>query len=237
MNNRKVLFFVVAAFVTDLYASNLVEASPFSLPVNVVSLTGDAERSINSTSLGNSRFRLKGIVHFDGRYTFSIFDTQTEVSEWLDVGKSIGGFIIVDFDPISLKLSYSFNGNHGDISLYEGSLSVGSASAPFHSAVRDMAASQQKKTTKRETFYSQSPSRKKNLPLTTKSGGIILSKNKTSVDSSRAAHDFFVSEAGSVGFGGLTSLKDRRDTQEDTSTVSVNESTRSANRWLAPSMR
>jgi hypothetical protein len=94
--------------------SSLVGSSPF-LPPSTPKLPTDVPAKPVHAPI--DRFILRGISKIGSTYHFSIYDTKTNKARWVTAGDSSNGLTIESFDPKSLTVDYSWNGQSGSIQL------------------------------------------------------------------------------------------------------------------------
>lgn len=103
-----------------LLSSNLLEHSPF-LPANFLA-SKSAVKPAKDTAKKAIHYQLRGISVIGNSYNFSIFDSRTNTSVWIEPGTTINGFKILSYDPVAHELTYSWNNQIQSIRLNNGSL-------------------------------------------------------------------------------------------------------------------
>ncbi|MEM7790392.1 MAG: hypothetical protein AAF546_03230 [Verrucomicrobiota bacterium] len=115
MNRLPVVFpFFLLTLSASATTTSLVLRSPF-IPYEEKAVE-KTEKARPAESL-NHPFKLKGVITLNGRYYFSVLDSKSGKSEWIDPDEVINGFSILNYDPVSHTLEYEWNGSLGSIQL------------------------------------------------------------------------------------------------------------------------
>ncbi|MEM1223801.1 MAG: hypothetical protein AAGH40_13700 [Verrucomicrobiota bacterium] len=114
--NRLPVVFSLFLLTLSAWATNtsLVLRSPF-IPHKEKAVE-KTEKARPAESL-NHPFKLKGVISLNGRYYFSVLDSKSGKSEWIDPSEVINGFNILNYDPVTHVLEYEWNGSLGSIEL------------------------------------------------------------------------------------------------------------------------
>jgi len=64
-------------------------------------------------------FHLKGIAKLGDRYIFSILDTRTKESAWIEPKDKINGFMILSYNTKTRSIIYEWNGKRGSTRIQE----------------------------------------------------------------------------------------------------------------------
>ena len=101
------LILLAAAYVD---ASSLVQNSPFLPPFYEKAATKPI-KEMSFKKSDSTRFTLKGISRIGSHYHFSIYDSKTQKSRWVEAGTQVNDFSITSYDPKTRTISYRWNGH------------------------------------------------------------------------------------------------------------------------------
>lgn len=96
--------------------ASLMQNSPF-VPPDYKKTAKTPERKIAQGDPESTRFALKGVSKLGSEYLFSIYDSVTQKSEWIQAGVSFNGFIIESYDPRLQEIEFRLRESRGKVQL------------------------------------------------------------------------------------------------------------------------
>lgn len=98
-------------------SNSLLIRSPF-LPGEYGKKSAPAAQSVQAKATPTN-FKLKGITTIGSKYYFSIIDTKTGTSLWLEPNESVNGFKILSYNTAKHEIEYQWKGATGMLKLQQ----------------------------------------------------------------------------------------------------------------------
>jgi len=122
IQSLKVVSFSTVAIVSTVKATEescIIINSPFLSPLSKINhhTENKSDKQIENRNEDIKRFSLLGILKFGNNYSFSIHDSVTNQSRWLQGGDSSHEFIILSYDASLNRIDYSWNGTTGSMTI------------------------------------------------------------------------------------------------------------------------